>query len=199
MLQPFLVLRGERKMKLLLDDLPNSGEIRRERPFGRRIRVKVVQETLDGDPLPGRAISRKRLAQQAREEFGAALRNVKERLVQEMLDHGLAPDVDDEGDVRTNLGDVREILFGPDPEVGPARDAHLAQLADDVEIRCLVGSEVVGTEVPILLGQVPDESRELRCRQALELLLLEARLADWERGNPGPDYRCGQREQEQAP
>src|SRR5438034_1360495 len=88
-----------------------------------------------------------------------------------MLEDGLAPDVDDEGDVRTNLGDVREILFRPDAEVGSARDAHLAQLADHVEIRCLVGSEVVGTEVPILLGQILDQSRELRCRQAAVLRL----------------------------
>ena len=62
MLQPFLVLRGERKMKLLLDDLPDSGEIRGEGPFGRRLRAKVVQEALDGGPLPRRAISPKRLA-----------------------------------------------------------------------------------------------------------------------------------------
>src|SRR5437867_10604987 len=124
---------------------------------------------------------------------------MKEGLIEKVLDDRLTTDIDKERDTRANLGNVSEVLLGPDPEVGPPGGMHLTQHADHMEIRGLVGGEVIGMEIPVLLGEILDEPRERSRGYALELLLVEDRFARNACGEPDAGRRCGQRQKEKAP
>ena len=50
--------------------------------------------------------------------MGASGRELKDGLVHQVLNHRLAADVHDESNARANLGDIREILFRPNANIG---------------------------------------------------------------------------------
>jgi len=77
-----------------------------------------------------------------------------------MLEQVVTPDVDDESDRRAYELDVREILIGADAEVHASVRPDLPELARDLEIRALVGDDVVGIEVAARLGQSRNERGE---------------------------------------
>ena len=77
----------------------------------------------------------------------------------------VAPDVEDEDDLGPDRGDVGEVLIGPDADVRAPLDAALLQVRNDVQIRALVGDEIVGIEVASRLGERRDLRGEGRLRR----------------------------------
>ena len=110
---------------------------------------------------PGGSLAR----EQTRQELGAVGRHLDQRLVQEMQQHVVAPDVDDEGDRRLQRGDVGEVLFGSDAQVG-AGPRRLLQLGNDLLERGLVRDQVVVAERSAGLGGAGDHAPELFVGQA---------------------------------
>ena len=72
----------------------------------------------------------------------------------------VAPQVDDEGNGRFELCDIRKVLVGADANVGAAGDVGAAQRGDHAQVRPLVGNEIVGVEIAGALGQLRDMGRE---------------------------------------
>ena len=104
-----------------------------------------------------------------RDKTGAGMMDCKaaleatsgEEQVQEQI---VAANVDDEGDRRPGVRDVREVLIGPDPEVRAAADARLAQRGNRVLVRLLVRDQVVAVEVTGRLRELRDLLGEGRRR-----------------------------------
>ena len=118
--------------------------------LGRRRRVKTR-----------RAFAR----EQPREELRAIGRELEERLVHQVLLQIAASDVGNEGDMRLERGDVREVLVGTDAQVHAAGlDDPRERRQDDLQ-RVFVRDEVVGPEVPAGLGEVVDQAPELLIAQ----------------------------------
>jgi hypothetical protein len=69
-----------------------------------------------------------------------------------VLQQVVAPNVDQERHVRSDGGDVREVLVRSDADIGAAGGADPLERSDDMEIRVLVGNEVVGVEEAGSLG-----------------------------------------------
>src|SRR5690242_2436506 len=71
-----------------------------------------------------------------------------------MLDHVAAPNVEDDGDLRLQRDDVREVLLGSDAEVHTARLEGLFQPRNHRLKTRLVGKQVVGAEVSTRLRKL---------------------------------------------
>ena len=73
----------------------------------------------------------------------------------------VSPHVRNEHDIRVQLGDVREILIRPYPNVGAAVELEAVQPTNHVQIASLIRDQVVRVEVPTRLGDPLDERREV--------------------------------------
>src|SRR3954453_19175363 len=82
-----------------------------------------------------------------------------------MVDHVLAPDVDDERDPRPERDEVGEVLIGSDTDVHAAGAYGALELRDHVLKRSLVRDEVVGPEKAARLREVGDQPPERRVAQ----------------------------------
>ena len=60
----------------------------------------------------------------------------------------------------SDLRDIGEVLVGTHADIRAPGEARIAQGRHDVQIRPLVGDEVVGVEIPAGLGQLRDKRRE---------------------------------------
>ena len=81
------------------------------------------------------------------EKVRPVARHLDQRLVHQVLQHVLAPDVDDERHPGLDGGDIGEVLIRPYADVGPGL-VDLLQFRDDVLKRRLVGDQVVGPKKP---------------------------------------------------
>ena len=99
--------------------------------------------------------------EQARHEVRPAGGQLEQRLVHQMLDQVLPPDVDDERHLRLQRGDVGEVLLGTDAEVDAARLGPRAKRRDDGLDGRFVRHEVVEREVPFRLRELADELPEV--------------------------------------
>src|SRR5262249_8673340 len=164
-IQTLQIALGERELKLLLDRLADGGQVGRIRLF---IGGGLTEK---GDDLLYRRVRLRGLvlrqwpAQQAGEKLYPNRREVEDGFVHQVLDYRLAADVHDEGDARSNLGDVGEILFRPNSEISPAGSAELPQLVHHGQVGGLVGCEIVRAEVTVLFGKFTNQARKLRGRQ----------------------------------
>jgi hypothetical protein len=70
-----------------------------------------------------------------------------------------AADIDEESELRAEVGDVGVVLVGADAEIDAAAREG-AEMAGDGEESGLVRDEVVGVEVAFGLGELGDESGE---------------------------------------
>src|SRR5207237_8206775 len=59
------------------------------------------------------------------------------------------------------MNDVRKILVGSNTKVDAARPHATVQIVDHMEIRSLVGNEVIGVEIPFRFRPVIDVSPQL--------------------------------------
>ena len=94
----------------------------------------------------------------------AVLRGRENRLEQQVEQQVVAPDVDDERFGGPDAGDVGEILVGADADIDAARDAGLFERGHDVQVRLLVGNQVVGIELAVGLRELLDQRGERRLR-----------------------------------
>src|ERR1051326_5352203 len=78
-----------------------------------------------------------------------------------MLQHVLAPDVEDERQTRLQSHDVGEVLLRPDPQVDPVGLHHPLQGGNDFLKSGFVGKKIVGAEVSSRLRHVGDQIPEL--------------------------------------
>src|SRR5262245_954511 len=97
---------------------------------------------------------------QAREKLGAICRGLHQRLIEQMLEHVLTPDVDDEGNLRSERNDVREVLFGPHAHVHTARLQRFQKSRNHVLISRLVRQKVIRWEIPARLGELRNQTPE---------------------------------------
>ena len=86
---------------------------------------------------------RHRHREQAGDELDAIGRQLEQRLEEQVLHDRLTPDVEDEADRGTDGGDVMEVLFGTDAEVGATVRPGLRQRRGRVRKVRLVRREVV--------------------------------------------------------
>src|SRR5215471_19318559 len=77
-----------------------------------------------------------------------------------MFEHVLTPNIDDEGDLRFDCGDVGEILLRSDTDVG-ASLSHQLQRWNDSLIGNLIREEVLISKRPALFGELRNHSPEL--------------------------------------
>jgi hypothetical protein len=122
-----------------------------------------VGERVRGRIRPDLAGARAR--EQTRQELGAVRRHLDQRLVQEMEQHVVAPDVDDEGNRRFERRDVGEVLFGSHAQVR-TRPRRLLQLGNDLLKRGLVRDQVVVAERPAGFRRARNQAPELFIGQA---------------------------------
>src|SRR5262245_14922485 len=94
-----------------------------------------------------------RTRKQAREKLGAISRGLHQRLIEQMLEHVLTPDVDDEGNLRSERNDVREVLFGSDADVHTPGLQRFQKRGNHFLISRLVREKVIGWEIPARLGE----------------------------------------------
>ncbi len=122
-----------------------DGRKRREDLRGRRVRRE-----------PGRTFAR----QQARHEVGAIGGELEQGFVHQVQIDVAAADVQNERHLRTQRGDVREVLFWSDAEIHTARPDGPHQLREDPLESNLVRHEVVRSEIAVRLGQIGHEFPE---------------------------------------
>ena len=77
-----------------------------------------------------------------------------------MLDDRLAANVHNKCDARTNLRNVAEVLFRPDPNVCAAGNSQLLELLHDVQVSGLIRRKVVGGELAFLLRKFLSDAGE---------------------------------------
>ena len=70
-----------------------------------------------------------------------------------MLKHRIAPDVDHDGQLGMRFRDVRKPLVGAYAQENAATHAQCTQIVECVQIRCLIGDQIVRIEIAALLGQ----------------------------------------------
>ena len=143
-------------------------EVRSEHTIGSRGRSEVLDKLFErGVCLPGE-FSCERTAEEVGKERRPVGGRVEDSLVEQVLEHGLAPEIDDEGDFRARQGYVREILFRPHADIGAAGPGEFPQPVGDVQVGGLVRGKIVGTEKASGLGKVPDQPRKLLQAVSLE-------------------------------
>ena len=97
--------------------------------------------------------------EQPRDELRSIRRELEQCLVQEMQAPVLQPHVHDDGHGGTDLGDVAEVLFRPDPDV---HASPRSKRAHDLGVLDFVGHDIVRVgERARRLGQVGDQLPEL--------------------------------------
>ena len=106
-----------------------------------------------GGTLPGK---------QPRQKIGAVGRHLEQRLVDQMLQHVLAADVDDEGDLRTNRDDVGEVLFGSDSQVDAIGPGRLLERRNHRLESGFIRQEVLGLKCAARLRRLLDQRPERR-------------------------------------
>ena len=114
----------------------------------------------------GRRRGRLRTRKQARQKLHPRGRQLDDRLVHQMQQHVLPPDVDDERHPRFQCRDVGEVLIGSDSQVDAAASRRPFQLRHDALERALVRDEVVGNERAAGLGQIGHQLPERAVTQA---------------------------------
>jgi len=119
----------------------------------RRRLLEVGDETIDRRLFPAVHGGRHGPAEQMPEVFDAAVRDVEQRLEEQVQQQVVAADVDDEGDRRPHFADVGKILIGTDADVGAAANTAPLQLGHDLQVRALVRDQIVGVEVAGALRQ----------------------------------------------
>ena len=142
-----------------------------------RVRCALVDELddlRDGPAVPLRDIVRHRAPRQQRQVLHPVPRHLEQRLEQEVLEEVVAANVDDERNARPDLRHVREVLIGPDADVRAAGDADPPHAAEHVEVRRLVGDQIVGVEVPAGLRDPRRERRERRIAEGGRRVLRRA-------------------------
>src|SRR5689334_12705026 len=77
-----------------------------------------------------------------------------------MLEKILTANVDDESNFRPDRRDIREVLLGPNADIGAASTCRTYQRWYDALKRTLVGNEVVRTEEAIRFGKLGDHLPE---------------------------------------
>ena len=148
----------------LADGLVDTRAAERGRRARRAARPRRAPRPFERRAAPALDVCRHRPAEQQREVLDPRPRQREQRLEEQVQQQVVAPDVDDEGDVGPDRGDVGEVLVGTDADVRAAADAALLQVRNDVQIRALVRDQVVGVEVSRRLGQRRDLGREGRLR-----------------------------------
>src|SRR6476620_3754960 len=101
-----------------------------------------------------------RLCKQPRQELGAICGRFHQRLVKQMLEHVLTPDVDDEGNLRPQCNEICEVLFRPHTDVYAARLQLLPQFRNDGLISRLVRQKVIGPEIAAWFGEIVNQIPE---------------------------------------
>ena len=119
--------------------------------------VRVEQDLGRGRFLEA---GRPRAGEQARQKIAAIDGPLDDGLVEEVQDHVLAPDVDDERHARPERRDVREVLIGPDAKVDPVGRGALLQLGNHFLVRRLVRHEIIRTEESLGLREIDDHPPE---------------------------------------
>src|SRR5688572_31130557 len=114
---------------------------------------------------PRRASPRK----QPRHEVRTIGRRFEQGLVEEVFQHVLAPNVDDEGHCRPERGDVGEILLGPDSDIDATRLYRFLEPGKDLRVVVFVRDEVFVLEGPAWLGQIGDKFSETLDRKSTRL------------------------------
>ena len=94
----------------------------------------------------------KRAAEETRQEIRAILRELDDRFVHQVLEHGLAADIDDEGDAGLNRYEICEVLIGPHANICAA--GVLFQIGNDSLKQCLVRNKIVGVEGTTFFGKL---------------------------------------------
>src|SRR5262249_19698847 len=94
------------------------------------------------------------------EEIDAIFRQLKQSLIEKLLDQVLTADVDDEGNLRFKRCEVREILFGTDAEINTPRSAPALEVRNHPLILPFVRYEIVGTKVTAGLRKILDHLPE---------------------------------------
>ena len=149
----------------LRDRLVHAGAEDRERARVEHGRLDLRDDLVEGRVTPVLCVGWHGSSEQHREVLDARSRQGEQRLEQQMKQQVVAPDVDDEGNVGPDRGDVQKVRFGPDADVRAAFDAALLEVWNDVQIRTLVGDEIVGIEVASRLGERRDLRGEGRLRR----------------------------------
>ncbi len=110
-------------------------------------------------------------SEQPRQEVGAIRGDLDKGLVQQMLDHVLPANVDDERELGTERNDVGKVLFRPDTDVHSPRWQQCRQLRNHGLERAFVRQEVVRPEVATgfreLVDQLPESLVAQSRRQSL--------------------------------
>src|SRR5262249_27116979 len=118
--QTLQIVHRERELKLILNRLADRGQIGH---VGLFIRGGLVE---NGEDLMYRSVGlrglilRRRPAKQSGKKLDAIRRKMEDRLVHQVLDYRLAPNVHNECDLRADLGDVGEILLRSHSEISSA-------------------------------------------------------------------------------
>ena len=115
--------------------------------------VDVVDQLLNRFRAPPIDVAREWLTEQQAQILHSITRHGEQRLEQQVLEEVVSPDIDHERDVRPNRRNVREVLVGPDPDVGTALNLQSAHAVKHVQVRRLVRDEIVGGEVTAGLRQ----------------------------------------------
>ena len=124
--------------------------------------VDVVEEGREGQLGPHREVVGDRPAIEEAEILHPVPGRLEQGLEEEMEQEIVPADVDDEGDLGLELGDVGEAGFGTDAEVGAARDAEGAEGVEGVEVGGFVGDEIVALEVAAGLRELLHQPAERR-------------------------------------
>src|SRR6185436_3080883 len=74
-----------------------------------------------------------------------------------MLQHVLTPDINNEGYLRTNAGNIGEILLGTHSHIDAARFGGLAERRNDGLESGLIGKKILGLKDSAIFRRVFDE------------------------------------------
>ncbi|MDO8542185.1 MAG: hypothetical protein Q7S40_17235 [Opitutaceae bacterium] len=114
--------------------------------------VDMRDDRVNRSVAPRRARCRRRPASQKAQVFHASRRFLEQRLEQQVQQQIVAPQIDDVGNGRLDLRDVRVVLIRADADVGAAVDVRLGERRHHVQIRLLVRNEIIPAEVAARLG-----------------------------------------------
>ena len=86
---------------------------------------------------------------------------MKNRVIEQMLEHVLPTDIEDERPARPYATDIGEVLLGSNTHINPT---SRFQSLDDLRIGGFVGYEIVRIKIASGLRKISNELRETRCR-----------------------------------
>src|SRR5688572_17910841 len=94
---------------------------------------------------------------------------MEDRLEHKMLNHRLAPNIENKCNAGTNLGNIGKVLLRSHAEIRASGISQFLQLVDYMQIGSLVGYVVIGTKESIFFREFLDNAGKLRGRYALGL------------------------------